>query len=72
MESTPTMINGKEVDMKSIDIDDVDMNDYPDFSDAYIYTAKFVDGKNLNEEELDILNDICGDLINELAHDSLH
>lgn len=65
------VIDGKQVDYSSIEVDDVDRRDYPDFSDAYISRAEFVDGTPLNDEQLEQLNNDYGDLVNELAHDSL-
>ena len=66
------MLNGKEVDMRSLEIENVDSRDYPDFSDAYIGRASFTDGTDLSDQELDQLNDEHGDLVHELAYDSLH
>ena len=71
-EGSGRMINGKEIDMRSLEIDGVDPRDYPDFSDAYISHASFTDGTDLSDEELDQLNDQHGDLVHELAYDSLH
>ena len=66
------MLNGKEVDMRSLEIENVDARDYPDFSDAYIGRASFTDGTDLSDQEMDQLNDEHGDLVHELAYDSLH
>jgi hypothetical protein len=71
-EGSGRMINGKEIDMRSLEIDGVDPRDYPDFSDAYISHASFTDGTDLSDEEMDQLNDQHGDLVHELAYDSLH
>ena len=71
-EGNSLVINGKEVDMRSLEIDGVDPRDYPDFSDAYISYASFTDGTDLSDEEMDQLNDEHGDLVHELAYDSLH
>ena len=71
-EGHPLMINGKEVDRASLEVDDVDPRDYPDFSDAYISYATFTDGTELSDEEIEELNDRHGDLVHELAYDSLH
>jgi len=65
-------INGKEVDVNSLEVDGVDSRDYPDFSDAYISYASFADGTDLSDEEMDQLNDEHNDLVHELAYDSLH
>jgi hypothetical protein len=71
-EESGRMINGKEIDMRSLEIDGVDPSDYPDFSDAYISYALFTDGSELTDQELDQLTDEHGDLVGELAYDSLH
>ena len=38
-----TSLDGRVVDMGSIEIDGIDTEDYPDFSDAYIAYAEFED-----------------------------
>ena len=44
--------------LTDIEIDNIDLRDYPDFSDASIISATFKDtGVELTEKELDILND---------------
>jgi hypothetical protein len=63
---------GRRVDRGSIELDDVHSWDYPDFSDAYISYATFTDGTPLGDDELDQFNDQYGDLVHELAYDSLH
>ena len=68
-ESKDVVINGKPVDLKSLEVDDVDMSDYPDFSDAYISYAEFTDGTPLSDDELDALQDQHGELAQELAMD---
>jgi hypothetical protein len=48
-----------EVDFTKIDnieFDDVDTNDAPDFSNAFIMSCD-IDGRPATEEELDIIND---------------
>jgi len=62
-------INGKKVDISSIKIDGVDRGDYPDFSDAYVTSAQFEDGSELNEDELMELDSNHGDKIHELIFD---
>ena len=39
-----------------IEIDGIDHKDYPDYCDAYIANATY-DGKPMNDEQLDIIND---------------
>lgn len=63
-------INGKEVDVQSLQIDGVDSSDYPDFSDAYVTSGRFVDGSRMSDDELDAFTDEHSDIINQLAYDS--
>ena len=63
---------GRMVDRASIELDDVHSWDYPDFSDAYISYATYTDGTPLSDTELDQFTDQYGDLVHELAYDSLH
>jgi hypothetical protein len=59
--------------MNSIEVEDVDMKDYPDFSDAFISYAEFNDGTPLNDTELDELNshsDIVYDAIQKRLYES--
>lgn len=63
---------GRTVDRASIELDDVDSSDYPDFSDAYISNATYTDGTPLSDDELNQFNDQYSDLVHELAYDSLH
>ena len=43
----------RHINMDSIEIDGVDMMDYPDFCDAYISYAEYDDGTPLTDNELD-------------------
>lgn len=63
-------INGREVSRKSCEVCNVSGADYPDFCDAYIEYAEFVDGGELNDEQLEILNEENSMLVHELAHES--
>ena len=65
-------INNKTINIKSISLEGVEMNDYPDFCDAYISYAEFNDGVELTETELETLTDDNLDLVNEIAHERLH
>jgi len=65
-------INGKLVDESSIEIDGVDTKDYPDFCDAFFSAAKFENGADLEESDLEELDLRYGELLNEMAHESLH
>jgi hypothetical protein len=67
----PVMINGKQVDLRSIELDGVESYDYPKYSDAYATSAEFTDSTPLTDDELDELSDKHGDIINMKAHDML-
>jgi hypothetical protein len=67
----PVMINGKQVDLRSIEVDGVESWDRPDYADAYASAATFTDGTALTDDELDELSDKHGDVINMRAHDML-
>jgi hypothetical protein len=67
----PVMINGKQVDLGSIELDGVESYDRPDYADAYASAATFTDGTALTDDELDELSDKHGDIINMRAHDML-
>ena len=62
-------IDGKVVDLKSVDFDGIDKNDAPDYSDAFIVSADFQDGTPLNEAQLEELFELCGD---DLLMDFIH
>lgn len=68
---TKITLNGKEVDPKSIEIDGVDHKDYPDFSDAYISAASYMDGTPVDDNDLQKLEDENYGLTNDLAHGHL-
>ena len=60
-------------EVTNIEIDGVDMTDYPDFCDAFVLSADKLDGSPLNEVELEKLNE-CGETIsyvNDNAYESL-
>jgi hypothetical protein len=65
------MLNGKAVDVNSIEVDGVHTWDSPDFADAYITYAEYADGTPLSDDELDQLTDEHGELVNQAAHGSL-
>jgi len=58
------VVNGKQVDVQSIQIDGVRAGDY---SDAHISSATFTNGVELNDKELDQLNSMAGDWIAQKA-----
>ena len=67
----PVTINGKQVDLSTIELDGVESWDRPDYADAYASAASFTDGTALTDDELDTLSDEHGDIINMKAHDML-
>tara|TARA_R110000744_G_scaffold74226_2_gene148337 strand:- start:2444 stop:2716 length:273 start_codon:yes stop_codon:yes gene_type:complete len=62
--------------LTDLEIEGVDMADYPDFCDAFIASGYVTTGDNecreLTDEEINYINEENLDIINELAHDSLH
>jgi hypothetical protein len=51
-------VDGRAVDMRSIDIDDIIQSDYPDFVDAYVDAATFRDGTPLSDQEREELEKV--------------
>jgi len=68
VDSHPTINIDSVTDME---VDGVDMKDYPDFSDAYMSSAVWKDsGELLNDDELDRLSDEHPDVVHDLAHEN--
>ena len=57
--SEAIIIDKKEIDPNSIEIEGVDTSQGPDdgTSEAFVSAAKFKDGQMLNDEQLDMMND---------------
>lgn len=55
--------------MKNIEIEDIDMGDYPDFCDAHISYAEHEDGTPYTEEELEA---IPQDVVYEAVWETIH
>ena len=64
------ILNGKKV--VDLEVDGVDSGDYPDFCDAYFSSGCYEDGTPLTEDELDQLTILAGDVLWEMAFESLH
>jgi len=64
-------LNGHEIKLSSLQVDGVDSSDYPDFCDAYFCYAEYTNGIELTDDELEQLTDKNGDVVHELAYDSL-
>ena len=63
------ILNGKKV--VDLEVDGVDSRDFPDFADAYFSDGCYEDGTRLTEDELNKLTDLAGDVVWEMAFDSL-
>ncbi|WP_273072456.1 hypothetical protein [Marinobacter sp.] len=61
------IIDNKQVDLNSITIEDVHNWDYPEFCDAFVSFAKFIDGTELNDNQLNIITDKYPEFVNDLA-----
>ena len=62
-------LNGKPINVGSIEIDGIDTQDYPDFVDAYIAAAEYEDGTPLTDEELVQFQEENYDLVSQMIHD---
>ena len=62
---------GRTVKPESLEVDNIDVSDYPDFCDAYFSYAQFEDGEPLTDEQLEELTDTYADVINMMAFDSV-
>jgi hypothetical protein len=64
----------RKIDLKLIEDFDLDgLGDYPDFANAFICSASWIDtGRELFEEELDDLNDNYSEYVYELALEACH
>ena len=59
-----------KIDFSTIEIEDVDNRDYPDFCDAYCSSVRWKNGAELNEEELEDFNELFYSTINEAIHEN--
>jgi len=48
-------LNGKKVDLNSIEVDGVEASDAPDYSNSYVSYAEYVDGTPLSDKEIEML-----------------
>lgn len=61
------MFKGRVV--KNLEVDNVDMRDFPDFCDACFSYAEFENGTPLTDSELEQLTEANYDVVNEMALD---
>jgi hypothetical protein len=66
--SSTIHINGRAVDVNSLDVDGVNPQDRPDFVDAYFVSGDYMDGTELSDEELDYLSMEYPEIVNDLAN----
>jgi hypothetical protein len=66
------MIAGKEVDIKSLEVEGVHTDDYPDFSDAFFSYGEYVDGTPISDSHLEQLTVEQGVLINSMIHNNFY
>lgn len=65
-------IDGREVDLNTLEIDDIDRRDHPDYVDAYFSAGMFTDGEELSDEQLDQLKDQYPDLFYDKINDYIY
>ena len=58
------------VDLDSLVVDGIDMEDYPDFCDACFSEGKYLDGTPLPDDLLEELSE-DGDLVHEMVFEQL-
>ena len=59
-----------KLDLSTIEIQGIAINDYPDFCDSYISKAKDTKGKELTSEELDEFMENNSGFVCEFIHDN--
>jgi hypothetical protein len=71
-ESQAVVIGGKEVDLNSLKFENIHQWDAPDYVDAYVVAATFVDGTPLSDDQMVELESKYGAEVNTAIHNSLH
>jgi len=61
-----------DIDPHSIEFEDIDPKDYPDFVDAFISYAEFKNGESLTDDQMDWLMDNEGEWAYDRLWDYLH
>ena len=56
--------------VKNVEVEGIDFDDYPDFVDAYIVSAEYK-GRQATEEEIDIMND-RSDFVHDCVYDHIY
>jgi hypothetical protein len=60
------------VDLGSLQIEGIYMDDYPDFCDAYFSEGHKLDGTKLSDDELDKLTDDFPLMLHEMALNTIY
>ena len=61
----------ENIDLSSLEIDGIFMDDYPDFCDAYFNSGSYKDGELISQEDLDQLSDTQRELLHNLIFERL-
>ena len=70
--TAPVEINGKQVDINTLEVTIPDTTDYPDFSDAHFVSGQYTDGTPIDDQDLDDLARTHGDLLHVMTHDQFN
>jgi hypothetical protein len=62
-------MNTNNVNERSLEVENVDRSDYPDFCDAYFSYGEYNDGTPLTDDELETLAEKWPDILNSRALD---
>lgn len=65
------VIEGRAVNINTVVVDGIDSRDFPDFSDAFVLRAKFIDGSWLSNEQLELLADQYPEMLFEMAAENM-
>ena len=64
-------LQAKEVNRNSLEVDGIDHSDYPDFSDAYFSYGEYMDGTEMNDDELNMLGMEDPDLLYDTVQENI-
>ena len=64
-------LQAKEVNRNSLEVDGIDHSDYPDFSDAYFSYGEYMDGTEMNDDELNKLGMEDPDLLYDTVQENI-
>ena len=64
-------LNGKVVDVGSLELEGIDGRDAPDFCDAFFSAGQYKDGTKMSDEDLDALKENHPNLFYDLIYDHM-